>query len=138
MKKLLLIPLLILAPAFSYADVYECKNGSDKVIFQKYPCANVDNAKPLDLKQPSPELLLRIQEEAKLRALDDKKRKIISDRRDFEEAKRQAEIREINARENAWNELNYNIQKSREEFERRQAKWECEHRRVINASDGPC
>lgn len=134
MKFLMLI--LLFQANIAAADVYKCQGEDGKVIFQKAPCLGVD-AKPLNLKQPSPELLLKMEHEAKLRDLDEKYRKSVEEKRAFEEAKREAELRAIKAREDASNQLNYDIQKSREDSERRQAEWDARERCRNNLMTSP-
>lgn len=137
MKYILL--LLFLSAGIVNAEIYKCTGEDGKTSFQKSPCAYLDNAKPLDLKQPSPLRLLKIQHEARLRDIDNKHRRDTEEKRVFEEEKHQAELNAINARENAWNQINYDSQRAREQAEQNQADWElrqrCLRKVVISASD---
>lgn len=129
MRYVLLFMLSILIQTISAAEVYKCQGEGGKVVFQKFPCPGVDNAKPMDLKQPSPNQLLKMQIEATQRALEEEHRLNIKRQRDFEKAIRQAELDAIKAREKAWKELDYDIQQSREDSARRRAELECQQKR---------
>jgi hypothetical protein len=63
----LLLTGLLLFSNLTLAEVYKCQGDSGKVQFQKNPCVETPNAPPIDLKLPSSELLLKMQDEAKNR-----------------------------------------------------------------------
>jgi len=134
MKKLIIIVALVSPIAF--ADVYKCTGPDGGIKFQKLPCAGNPDAKPMDIKQPSPAMLEKIKREAVRQQIADEEWR----KRKMEEEKHQAELNAIRAREAASDELKASIRQSRIESAEREARWEhedyCRTRTRINPSDG--
>lgn len=120
MKKFLM--WLLLASCTAQAEVYKCQNPDGGVKFQKNPCMDNPDARPMELKQPSPETRKRMDQEALRQRIAEEKRR----EETRKEEKHQAELYAIYAREQAWNALNYDIQRSREEADARHEAWEAE------------